>query len=65
MVNNILKAMIIKVYGSQGDFSDAIGVNESFTSRVIHGRKELSKSEKLRWAKRLKCRPEEIFEVKE
>lgn len=65
MINKVLKAKIIEHFGVQGDFAQALSIQESLISRVVHGRKELSELEKLRWAKALDCRPEEIFEAKE
>ena len=46
-----LKAKIIERFGSQADFAQAIGEDESLVSRVVRGRRELSEDKKLKWSK--------------
>jgi len=60
-MNRSLKAEIVKKFGCQADFSEAIGVHESIISRVVRGRKTLSPETQDLWAKTLGCSPE-IFQ---
>ena len=60
-MNKRLKARIIEVFGTQADFAEAIDDHESNISRVIRGRKVLSKKEQEHWASILKCTPNEIY----
>jgi hypothetical protein len=53
-----LRAKIIENFGTQSDFAQAIRVDESFVSRVIHGRRKLSERDRNLWCRVLKCRPE-------
>jgi len=48
-----LKSVIIRKYGYQQDFADAIGSADSIVSRVITGRWNLTDQEKQQWASRL------------
>lgn len=64
-MNKPLKARIIEVFGTQADFAEAIEDHESNISRVIRGRKALSKKEQKHWADILRCTPENIFKHKE
>jgi len=63
-MNRCLKAKIIERFGSQADFSEAIGVHEAIISRVVRGRKILSPETQNLWAKTLKC-SSEIFKQNE
>lgn len=56
-----LKKRIMEMYSTQVDFAEVVGVSESYISRVIRGRREPTDSEKIRWSKLLKCKPDEIF----
>ena len=58
MENRKLKAAIIASYGTQADFSEALGTDESNVSRIIRGRKKLSRDEARRWAELLGCDPD-------
>jgi DNA-binding transcriptional regulator YdaS (Cro superfamily) len=60
-MNKILKAKIIMNYGSQVDFAQANGIDETFVSKVIRGRRQLSPEQKKKWARALVCQPEDIF----
>jgi DNA-binding transcriptional regulator YdaS (Cro superfamily) len=62
LMNRKLKARIIEVYGSQADFSEEIGVNETVVSRVIRGRSKLEPEKQVVWAKALKCSRKDIFD---
>jgi len=57
-----IKLAILTKYDSQADFSPVIGLPESIVSRVLHGRRKLSKQEAAEWARVLECDPS-IFEV--
>jgi hypothetical protein len=56
-----IKLAILKKYDSQADFAPAIGLPESIVSRVLHGRRKLSKQEGAEWVRVLECDPS-IFE---
>jgi hypothetical protein len=60
-MNKKLKAMIVLKFECQDNFAEAVNENPSFVSRVVRARREISDKRKLRWAKALGCRPEEIF----
>ncbi len=60
-MNMRLKAQIILHFGSQANFAVASGKDETVVSRIIQGRRVLSPDEQKDWARRLKCRPEDIF----
>ena len=60
-MNRKLKAKIFEVFGSQADFAQAIGENESVVSRVIRGRCEIDPAKKKKWAKILRCRWGQLF----
>jgi DNA-binding transcriptional regulator YdaS (Cro superfamily) len=56
-----LKMQILKIFGNQADFAQAVGVSEALVSRIIRGRRELNDSDKRMWAKKLKMKREELF----
>ena len=56
-----LKEAIGKTFGTQGDFSKAVGVSESVVSRVIKGRRELTKDEREMWNKLLTEKGIDVF----
>ncbi|MBU4186117.1 MAG: helix-turn-helix domain-containing protein [Proteobacteria bacterium] len=60
-MNLELKAMVIKKFGSQAEFSMVINEDESTISRVIKGRRRLNDEQKNKWADALGCKPNEIF----
>ncbi len=55
--NRILKAKIIENFGTQADFGQALGVDDSIISKVIRGRRKLTKARAAVWLKVLKCDP--------
>jgi transcriptional regulator with XRE-family HTH domain len=57
-----LRARIIEKFGVQADFAEALGVDESLVSRILHGRRTLSSEDSEKWAKLLKCKAEELFQ---
>ena len=56
-----LKKRIIEIFKTQNAFAKAIKTNIGILSLVIHGRYNLSKSEKEQWAQALDCSIDEIF----
>ncbi len=61
MENRRLKAKIIELFGTQGDFAVAINTSEWVVSRVVRGRRELTDDEKAQWARTLKSKANELF----
>jgi transcriptional regulator with XRE-family HTH domain len=62
-MNKKLKAMIVKRFGSQAEFSMAIKEDESTISRVIRGRRQLSYGQMKEWATVLGCDPDDICQL--
>lgn len=60
-MNRSLKAKIIELFGTQADFAQRLGIDESVVSRVVKGRKKLSPDMEKKWARALKCAPGDIF----
>ena len=60
-MNKILKAKIVEKYGTQADFAQAIGIDETIVSRVVRGRRELDKDHQSLWADALQCNPGDVF----
>lgn len=60
-MNRKLKGKIVEVFGTQADFSKAIGVDEATVSRVVRKRRNLSLQEMHRWASFLSCTAAEVF----
>ena len=60
-MNLILKAKIVENYGTQADFAQVIGIDETIVSRVVRGRHALDEGNKSTWARALGCRLEDIF----
>lgn len=60
-MNRKLKARIIEEYGSQADFAQMLGEDESFISRIVRRRRELPEDKQKAWARLLGCRREELF----
>ncbi len=61
-MNRKLKGKIVELYGSQSNFAQKIGADETYISRVVNGRRELDKKEQRRWARALKVNMEEFFD---
>jgi hypothetical protein len=61
MINKRLKAKIVRKYGTQWDFGQAIGEHHTVVSQVVRGRRNLSDVKKVEWARALGCQPEDIF----
>lgn len=61
-MNRKLKAKIIEKYGSQFKFAQVINEHESNVSRVVRNRRKLAPEAEKRWAKKLGCKPQDVFE---
>lgn len=59
-MNKKLKAKIIEKFGTQADFSEKLGVDESIVSRVVRERRLLTSVEAEMWAKALEISEEEL-----
>ena len=64
-MNLKLKFRIIEVFGNQANFAQKMGVQESLVSRVVRGRRSISKRDQKKWAKILREDVERLFESKE
>ena len=53
-----LRIEILKRFRTQADFAAALKKNDSVVSRVVQGRRRLSKIESELWQKTLKCKQE-------
>ena len=62
MKNLRLKARIVLMYGTQEDFAAVTKDKPSFVSHVIANRRPVSRATKARYAMRLECKVEDIFE---
>jgi plasmid maintenance system antidote protein VapI len=60
-INKKLKARIFEVFGTQGDYAQQIGEDETLVSKIICGRRTLSSEKKKKWAKALGRKPQDIF----
>jgi plasmid maintenance system antidote protein VapI len=60
-MNKILKAKIFEKYGTQGDFAQAVKVDETLVSKIVRGRRNLDPEKQSIWAKALGCHPRDIF----
>jgi hypothetical protein len=63
MPNLLLKAKIVERFGTQADFSKAIGKDPVFVSQVIRNRKVLNSNGRRTWARVLGCKMD-IFEMR-
>jgi len=60
-MNRKLKAKIIEVFGTQGDFARELGIDESVISRVIRGRRLIRPEEAKKWAEVLGLNQDELI----
>lgn len=60
-MNRSLKAKIIELFGTQADFAQRLGIDDSVVSRVVKGRKKLSSEVEKKWARVLKCAQDDLF----
>lgn len=61
-INLMLKGRIIQVFGSQVDFSEALGIDESLVSRYVNNRRPLPAEQAKEWAILLKIKKAEYKE---
>ena len=62
MINNELKAEIIRHYGAQYTFAALLGIREATVSAVVRGRQELDDKSKRKWAEVLNTDAERLFQ---
>ena len=62
MINQKLKAKIVEKFCTQADFADFLGIDETYVSKIVRRRRQLSETDTQQWSDALKCKPEEIFE---
>ena len=60
-MNLRLKIRIIELFGNQANFAQKMGLQESLVSRVVRGRRTLSKEDQGKWAKMLRLHAEHLF----
>ena len=56
-----LKARIVEAFGTQADFAQEIGEDETLISKIICGRRTLSLEKQKKWAEALGCKPNDLF----
>jgi len=61
-MNRRLRLKIIEIFGTQADFASEVKADEAIVSRVIRGRRAISKEMRAAWANALKCAPSDIFD---
>jgi len=52
-----LRLRILEKFESQANFAMKLKIDESVVSRIIRGRKKLTKENREKWAKALECDP--------
>lgn len=60
MNSNKLKGRIIEVFGTQGAFAEALGVQQRTVSWKLKNKRELTRAEIERWCELLKIEREDI-----
>jgi plasmid maintenance system antidote protein VapI len=60
-MNKKLKAKIFEKFGTQGDFAQAVNVDETIVSKIIRGRRKLDSDKQFIWAEALGCKPKDLF----
>jgi transcriptional regulator with XRE-family HTH domain len=60
-MNRKLKAKIVQHFGTQSDFAQVIGADETLISKIVRGRRKLNPSIQRIWADVLGCKPKDIF----
>ncbi len=60
-MNRRLKAAIILRFSTQSDFADAVDEHESFVSKVVRRRRDLSPEKQYIWGRMLETNPRELF----
>ena len=56
-MNKQIRLSILTKFDSQADFAQVLNIDESIISRVLRGRRKLSKHDVEKWIKVLKCDP--------
>lgn len=46
----LIKAAIMAKYGSQADFAEVLGIDETMVSKLIHGRRPFKPGQREKWA---------------
>ena len=62
MMNRKLKAKIVENFESQANFAQVVKTDETIISRVVRGRRVLPVEIQKKWAEKLGCNSEEIFQ---
>ena len=57
----LLKSKIFLRFGTQADFAQAIGMDETLVSKIIRGRRTLAPDKQIIWAQALDSTPRELF----
>jgi plasmid maintenance system antidote protein VapI len=57
-----LKFRIIELFGNQANFAQKMEVQESLVSRVVRGRRSISKEDQKKWARILRQNVKHLFE---
>jgi len=65
MYNYHLSNAIKRKFGTQEDFANAIGVDPTYVSLIVNGRRKLTGEKKERWAEKLGETVEELFPEEE
>ncbi len=60
-ININLKMAIIRKFGTQADFAQAVSEREATVSRIVRGRRKLPTEKQAVWAKALGVKRKEIF----
>jgi len=61
-MNLKLKFRIIELFGNQANFAQKMGLHESLVSRVVRGRRSISKEYQKKWARILRQDVKDLFE---
>lgn len=64
-MNKALRLKIVEVCGTQANFAQFVGANESVVSRVIRGRRQLAPTAQRKWARVLRCKPCDVFSIQD
>lgn len=59
--NSALRVAIITKFGTQADFAGELKTHKTVVSEVVNGRRNLSETQKSKWAKKLNKPIEELW----
>ena len=62
-MNLALKLKIMQIYGTQSDFAQCIGEDDSMVSRIVKGRRKLDPINQEKWAEALGCKAQDLFQA--